>query len=75
MTQWKRPLRLGKIENKGRRGWQRMKWLDSITDSGDMNLSILQEIVEDKGDKVCCSPWSPKNQTQLSNCKTTLLRK
>ena len=40
---------LGKIEDKRRRGQQRMRWLDSITDSVDMNLSKLQEIVEDRG--------------------------
>ena len=39
---------LGKTEGKRRKGWQRMRWLDSITDSRDMNLSQLQEIVEDK---------------------------
>ena len=44
-------LMLGKIEGKRRREWQRMRWLDSITDSMDMNLSKLQEIVEDRG------PW------------------
>jgi len=38
---------LGKIEGKRRRGWQRMSWLDSITDSVDVNLSKLQEIVKD----------------------------
>ena len=42
-------LMLGKMEGKRRRGWQRIKWLDSITDSMDMNLSKLQEMVEDKG--------------------------
>ena len=40
-------LMLGKIEGKRRRGWQRMRWLDSIIDSMDMNLSKLQEIVKD----------------------------
>ena len=40
-------LVLGKLEGKRRRGWQRMKWLDSITDSMNMNLSKLWEIVED----------------------------
>ena len=40
---------LGKSEGKRRTGWQRMRWLDSITNSTDMNLSILQEIVEDRG--------------------------
>ena len=39
-------LMLGKIEGKMRRGWQRMTWLDSITDSVDMNLSKLWEIVK-----------------------------
>ena len=42
-------LMLGKIEHIRKRGWQRMKWLDSITDSMDMNLSKLQETVEDRG--------------------------
>ena len=39
---------LGKIEGKRRRGWQRIRWLDNITDSMNMNLSKLWEIVEDR---------------------------
>ena len=42
-------LMLGKIEGKRRRGQQRMRWLDSITDSMDMNLSKLLKTVEDRG--------------------------
>ena len=41
-------LMLGKIEGRRRRGQQRMRWLDSITDSIDMNLSKLQEMVKDR---------------------------
>ena len=41
-------LMLGKIEGRRRRRRQRMRWLDSITDSKDMNLSRLQEIVKDR---------------------------
>ena len=44
-----RTVLLGKIEGRRRRGWQRMRWLDSISDSVDMNLSKLQETVEDRG--------------------------
>ena len=42
-------LMLGKIEGKRRRGQQRMRWLDSITDSVDIDLSKLLEIVKDRG--------------------------
>ena len=41
-------LMLGKIEGRRRRGWQRIKWLDDIIDSKDMNLSKLQETLKDR---------------------------
>ena len=55
----KKTLVLGKTEGK-RRWWQRMRWLDSITNSMDMNLSQLREIVKDEGSLACCSSWDHK---------------
>ena len=59
-------LMLGKTEGRRIMGQQRMRWLDGITDSMDMSLSKLQELVMDKGSLACCSPWVKKSLTRLS---------
>ena len=56
-------LMLGKIEGKRRRGQQRMRWLDTITDSMDTNLSQLWEIVEDRGAWRAAAHGITKSQT------------
>ena len=69
---FEKTLMLGKIEGGRRRGWQRMRWFDGITNTMDMNLSKLQEIVRDREAWHATLHGATKSWTRLCDWKTTI---
>ena len=60
-------LMLGKIEGRRRRGWQRMRWLDGITDLMDVSLSEFRELVMNREAWLAAIHWVSKSRTRLSD--------
>ena len=71
---FEKTLMLVKIEGRRRRGWQTMRWLDGITDSMDMSLSMLQKLL-DKESLRCYSPWRHKESDMYEHLNWTELKR
>ena len=72
---FEKTLMLGKINGRRRRGQQRMRWLDGITNLTDMSLSKLQGVPDGQGSLACCSPWGHKESDtteQLNGTELTI---
>ena len=68
-------LMLGKAEGSRTRGWQRMWWLDGTTNSMDMSLSKLQELVMGQGSLACCRPWRHKGSDMTEHWTETDIKR
>ena len=66
---FEKTLMLGKVEGRRRRGQQRVRWLDDITDSRDMSLSKLWECRDGQGSLACCSSWGRKESDPTRRMK------
>ena len=66
-------LILGNIESKRRKGWQRTRWLDGISESMEMNVSKFQEIVKDGKSLACYSSWGHKESDTTEQLNSTEL--
>ena len=67
-------MMLGKTEGRRRRGQQKMRWLDGITDSMDMSLSKFRETVKDRGSLACYSPWGCKEADTIDRLKKNKMK-
>ena len=70
---WKNNTAQGKIEGRRGRGRQRMRWLDDTTDSMDLSLDKLRELVDGQGGLACCSPWGRKELDKTERLNWTEL--